>query len=256
MNNQADRPSDPRSPFRDFWEASRITQLTVDAFVSRSSNWEEPDASISIFDQAGPDFELPPVSDRLQELLVSRTSSRQFNETPLPTSAIAEVLAATGPGPDGRPVVPSAGGLDPLAVFAFVLRGEAPFSGRILHYRHREHRVAIVGDTPDTETCRQLFSLDCDGTPSMLLAFAVDPGPTLGKYGERGGRFLLQQAGHSMQNVGLRLAESQRRRRGTKLHGYIVGGVLDEVTDHLRLTHTRAELVGAYAIGVGSPGKP
>lgn len=253
MTSPDDSPPTPRSPFLDFWEASRLTQLTVDQFVNRSSSWEEPGASLSVFDQASADVDLPTVDDKLQDLFASRSSSRQFDDSLMPTTGVAEILAATGPGRDGRSVIPSAGGLDPLGVFAIVLRGEAPLNGRIVHYRHREHRVAVIGDAPDEETCRRLFSLDCDGMPSLLLAFAVDPGATLSKYGERGGRFLLQQTGHAMQNVGLRLAESQRRRRGPKLHGYIVGGVLDEVADHLRIGHTRAELVGAYAIGYGSP---
>ncbi len=253
MTDPTERTPAQRSPFLDFWDASRLTQLTVDQFVTRSATWEEPEPSISVFDQAASELDLPPIDDKLQDLFASRVSSRRFTDEPIPTTAVAEVLAATGPAGDGRPVIPSAGGLDPLGVFALVLRGETPLDGYVVHYRHREHRVAIIGEVPDEERCRRLFSLDCDGSPAMLLAFAVDPGTTLSKYGERGGRFLLQQVGHAMQNVGLRLAESQRRRRGTKLHGYIVGGVLDEVADHLRLGHTRAEVVGAYAIGTGSP---
>lgn len=239
-------------------DASCLTQLNIAQFANSSSSWEEPDPSVSVFDQAGIELDLPNVDDKLQDLFGSRLSSRRFNGNPVPTAALAEVLAATGWGSDARPVIPSAGGLDPLAVFAVVLRGESPLGGRIVHYRAREHRLTIVGNAPDDPTCRRLFSLDCDGMPAMLLAFAIDPGPTIGKYGERGGRFLLQQVGHAMQNVGLRLADSQRRRRGTKLHGYIVGGVLEELSDLLRIGHTRAELVGGYAIGVGeaTPGQP
>ena len=33
------------------------------------------------------------------------------------------------------------------------------------------------------------------------------------------------------------------------LHGYILGGVLDDVADLLSIAHTRAIVVGGYAVG-------
>lgn len=240
--------------FDRFIEASRITALEIDRFVARAQYWEPGSASLSIFDQAGPETELPKVNDRLQKLFIGRRSSRTFSEVPISANSLAQVLSAAG-SDDDRPVVPSAGGLDPVQIYAFVRRSGDEFDGQVLRYLHREHRVSTVGTVPDAERCRRLFALDCEGTPVLLLAFVVDPAATLGKYGERGGRFLLQQVGHAMQNVGLRLAETQRRqplslrRTSQRLHGYVVGGILDEVLTTIGLAHTRAVLVGGYAIG-------
>lgn len=247
--------------FDRFVEASRLTSVVLDQFVNQSEYWDPGPERLSIFDQPGAEIELPSVQDRLQKLFASRRSERVFNDRPLSARSLAEVLAAAGSA-DGRSVLPSAGGLEPIQTYAFVRRGPEEFDGHVVRYLHRDHSVASVASVPTTDRCRQLFSLDCEGNPALMLAFVVDPALTLGKYGERGGRFLLQQVGHAMQNVGLRLADSQRRpslmrltaggarQPRQKLHGYILGGVLDEIMTTINLAHTRAVLVGGYAVGV------
>lgn len=241
--------SEPPTRFDRFIEASRLTDATVDAFIAGTDRFDPGPTGISVFDQAGPEIDLPAVDDRLQSLFVSRRSERSFDDRPISTALVSQILAAAGAGSDGRHVIPAAGGLDPIATYAFVRRGEEPLDGFVVRHIAHPHRVGRIGTVPPVDTLRRLFGLDCEGTPALLLAFAVDPGPTMAKYGERGGRFLLQQVGHAMQNVGLRLAESQRSRRGRKLHGYVVGGLLDEVATFVGIGHTRAIMVAGYAIG-------
>ncbi len=247
--------------FDRFIEASRLTSVVLDRFLNRSQYWDQGPDRLSIFDQAAGEQALPAVDDRLQQLFAARQSSRTFNDTPIAHKTLAELLAAVGVA-GSRPLVPSAGGLDPVQTYAFIRRGEGELDGTVVRYLHHEHSIAPVAQMPSADRCRQLFSLDCEGDPALMLAFVVDPAETLGKYGERGGRFLIQQVGHAMQNVGLRIADSQTRpilglrnslpgsRNSQKLHGYILGGVLDELMTTLNLAHTRAVLVGGYAIGV------
>ncbi len=235
--------------FERFMEASRLTEFDVAAFTARIEQFVEPVVGLSIFDQAGPEFELPEVEDRLQQLFEARRSGRRFGSDPVTTSEIAALLAAAG-AVDGRPVVAAAGGLDPLGLYALVVHSDGPLHGKILRYQPSTHTVGIVAPVPEASRIRSLFSLDCDGTPQVLLVYLVDPAATIAKYGERGGRFLLQHVGLAMANVGLRLAAADgSRRRSKRLHGYILGGVLDEVAECLHLAHTRARVVGAYAVG-------
>ncbi|MFT7597772.1 MAG: hypothetical protein ACI8TP_000692 [Acidimicrobiales bacterium] len=236
--------------FHRFVESSKLTALNIDGFIAQSKRFDTDETSLSIFDQPGPDQALPAVEDRFQQVLEAHASMRVFNDRPIPTRSLAEVFAAAGVGAANRPLVPSAGGLDPLAIYAVVRRGEGDLDAKVVRYVHREHRVAVVGEAPAVDECRRIFNLDCNGTPAVLLVVLADPTPTLAKYGERGGRFLLQQSGHALQNVGLRLAQSQHRRRGATMHGYLVGGVLDEVRETLGVAHTRAIYLGCHAIGV------
>ncbi len=246
--------------FRRFLEASKLDNLTAEAFVHRANRWVVADmSSLSIFDQSSPEFDLPPVDDQLQQLFATRRSRRVFNDDPLPIDAVASALAAAGAF-EGRSVIPSAGGFDPLGIYALVRRSEGKLDGSVVRYLPGEHRVARLGPVPDDDRCRRLFGLDCEGMPSLLVVIAVDPAATLRRYGERGGRFLVQQVGHAMQNIGLRLAQTQqtsrrrpagfgRRTPVVPLHGYLTGGLLDEVTTVLGIDHTGAVPLGAYAVG-------
>ena len=236
--------------FDRFMESSRLTEFEVQAFVQRLEQAPEPTAGVSIFDQPGREVALPAVSDRLQRLFEARRSTRRFGSEPIRTKEIAAILATAGAGPDGRSVVASAGGLDPLGLHAFVVRSEGPLDRQILVYQPRTHTAGIVAQLPDDDAVRALFSLDCEGMPQLLLVYSIDPASTIAKYGERGGRFLLQHVGLAMANVGLRLADTElARRRRRRLHGYVLGGVREEVADLLHLSHTRARIVGAYAVG-------
>jgi Nitroreductase family len=227
----------------DFWEASSLDRFRLSAFSARLLAYEEQPPTLHPFTPSGAPVALRPPRDRLQRLFNTRRSRRTFSDRPLRHRHVERLLAATGPTPDGRRVIPEAGGLAAVHVHAVVSRARGPLAGQVVRYDHRAHAATVLRPVPDAETLRELFQLDDPSTPQLMLAFAVDPGTVVAKYGARAGRFLLQQVGHAAQNVGLRLAADG-------LRGYVVGGGLDhDVLRLLGLAHTGARYVGAIACG-------
>lgn len=242
MTDVADRAT---TPLDDFWESSSITAPDAATFGSRVAAYQPPAEGVHPFVGAGRPLPLRPVTDRVQRWFDARRSERSFGEQPLSHRAIEQALAAVGPRRDraGR-VVPEAGGLD--AVFAFLVARHVngPCHGRVVRYDHRDHAVADVTAVPDDDELRRLFLFELDADlPQAVVIFVVDDRAVRSKYGERAGRFALQQVGHAAQNIGLRAGADG-------LHAYVLGGGLDlEVLTMLRLAHTHARYGGAMAVG-------
>lgn len=232
----------PEPWFRDFLLASELSEATISEFGVRIVGFVDVPEAMHPFTQPGREIELPPVRDRLQRLFGRRRSERSFSNRPLSHRQVTAILAATGSA-GGRRVVPSAGSLNPIHTYGFAHNTDGPLGGQIIRFIPDEHRVGLIGPVLPVDKLRSLFSLECEGTPQLLLVFVADPRATTAKYGERGGRFLLQEVGHAAQNVGLRLAHDG-------LKGYILGGLLDiSMKRALGLAGTPAVILGGYACG-------
>jgi hypothetical protein len=195
------------------------------------------------FTPPGAPTSLRPVRDKVQRLLESRRSGREFSDRPLRHRDVERILAATGPAGDGRRVVPEAGGIDTVHTYAVIRNAEGPLGGQVVRYDHRAHTATALRPVPDDDQVRSLFLFDIPNLPQMVVVFVVDLAGVVAKYGPRGGRFALQQVGHAAQNVGLRLVADGRR-------GYVLGGGLDvPILQTLGLAHTNARYGGAIACG-------
>lgn len=227
----------------DFWEASSLSSLDAAAFGNRVLAFEGADPGVPAFSGAGAPIGLEPVRDRYQRSLEARRSGRRFSAIPLRHRQVERILASVGCDATGRRVVPSAGGLGTVHTFGVASAVEGPLASSTFRYDASAHAAARIGDAPDAATVRHLFQLDCEGLPQLMLVFVADLGPVTRKYGARGGRFMIQEAGHACQNVSLRLARDG-------LAGYVLGGALDiEVLSLLGLAHLDAAVVGAMACG-------
>jgi hypothetical protein len=225
----------------DFWEASSLDQLRIGAFTARLLAYEHRPPGVHPYTPPGAPIALPPVCDRLQRLFGARRSERTFRSKPLRHKQIVRVLAATGPRPDGGRLIPEAGGLRTVHVYAMVHSGHGPLAGQVVRYDDRTHTATPLGPVPPDDRLCELFQLD--EPPPLVLAFVVDLTAAAARYGPRAGRFVLQQTGHAAQNVSLRLAADG-------LRGYLLGGGLDhEVLQVLGLAHTDARYVSALACG-------
>ncbi len=231
----------------DFWEASSLDEQRAQAFAARLLAYEDSGMAVHSFTPPGAPIALRPVRDRLQRLFDRRRSQREFDHRPLRHRDVERILAATGPVHDGRRrprrVVPEAGGIDTIHVYAVVRNAEGPLAGKTVRYDHRAHTATILRPVPDDAELRNLFLFDIPTLPQMVIVFVVDLAGVVARYGPRGGRFALQQVGHAAQNVGLRLATDRRK-------GYVLGGGLDAAILHtLGLAHTEARYGGAVACG-------
>lgn len=144
---------------------------------------------------------LPPPPSRgsvsLERALSARRSHREFTTERLNEQEIAQLLwAAQGITADwGGRTAPSAGGLYPLELY--LLTPEA-----YRHYLPQGHRVELLADRDlRAEAAAAALHQPAVGSAALTLVFAAVYARTVGKYGERGRRYVALEAGHAAQNV-------------------------------------------------------
>ena len=147
---------------------------------------------------------LPPCS--LSDAIELRTSRRDFGDA-LAVGTLASLLdAGYGARRDGRRTVPSGGALYPLEllVAARLVHGVPPGIYRYDPHRHTLERQSRVDPWPALEAACPLDGLLAGGAAALLVLAVF--GRTRCKYGLRGYRFALLEAGHVAQNIVLAAA--------------------------------------------------
>jgi SagB-type dehydrogenase family enzyme len=142
-----------------------------------------------------------PLAGPLGELLMRRRSDKADVPRPLGASQLSAVLAACyASGPDGRRPVPSGGGLYPLELYVVAAAVNGVERG-VYHFhpfRSRLYRLAPL----DWNAVRDaLAAPELLERTSALLVVAAMFSRTRFKYGPRGYRFALLEAGHLAQNA-------------------------------------------------------
>ena len=140
----------------------------------------------------------------------SRRSPADLKFSVLTKTVLSTLLAASS-GLSSRPlwkskylrVHPSAGAKYPLEVYAIVLSSNEIPQG-IYHYGVKEHSLHVLLQ----EDVREQFLRAVGGDSriaraSCLIVVTAVPGRTIEKYGERGFRYILLEAGHLGQNFAL-----------------------------------------------------
>jgi SagB-type dehydrogenase family enzyme len=200
---------------------------------------------------------LPEVAESaLTTLVRQRRSCRAFARRPMAASLLAAVLAAaygiveSSPLGGGtlmlRRAVPSAGGLYPLELYA-VARDVDGVEDGLHHYDAIGHRLELLtrGDLFDRlEPSLYPFPFVRDANVVLLLSAVFRR--TQKKYGPRGYRYILLEAGHVGQNVCLRATE-------LGLSTLCMGGFVDSpLMRLLGLRDGREGLVYSVAVGYGA----
>jgi SagB-type dehydrogenase family enzyme len=191
-----------------------------------------------------------PALDRtLDRALVGRRSARGLGAR-LPTAGeLGRIcgLAHGVHGEAGRGPVPSAGGLQAIELYLAVLApGWLPAGG--YHYDRAGHALAGVADGASAARWRELVPalITIDGG-ALLWIIVGDGARVAAKYGARGLRFLLLEAGHLMQNLCLVAADAG-------LSTVPLGGFFERpLADQLRLPPADEVL---YVGVCGSPATP
>ena len=145
------------------------------------------------------------------------------------------------PGREENRTVPSAGKRYPLELYIMLFKNIPECASGTYHYGIRQHvlePIAPAGDFPPEKLAR--FSPQQQeqlrGANGMLCVTAVFD-RTTHKYGSRGYRYILIEAGHVAQNVLLAAAEKNLRLLP-------VGGVEDgEIERELGLTSSKEQLI-------------
>lgn len=189
----------------------------------------------------------------LEEAIAGRVSCRRFAPAPLSLADVSTLLSAAygcrgevsvgGLAFQARPV-PSAGAIYPLGihVIASSVAGVAP---GIYRYLPAAHALEGAPARLSRDVLSDIFLGQHHATAAGLVA-VVTAGldATLARYGDRGYRYVLLEAGHVAQN--LNLASS-----ALGLAGLDLGGFLDRMLgEALGLTHE----VPLYGVAIGHPG--
>lgn len=184
----------------------------------------------------------------LIRLLFSRRSRRDFSQTPLSLIEISTLLQwsyGRRPGDDGRlyATVPSAGGLYPLHIYLCALHTALPRGLYHYYYTHPTLRTLRQDDAIARLFTHETFAQNLQGEPALLCFLVADLRKTHQKYGERGYRFGLIEAGHLGQNFML-VCEV------LGLSCVPLGGFYDRhIHQALSLTHPAQKALYALAIG-------
>lgn len=205
----------------------------------------------------GPSVALPPPEgeDALLRLTRRRSSCREYSAKPLALDSLSALLAGTYgltrpvTIPEGLQLmaraVPSAGALYPLELYVLLQRVETLEDG-LYHYNVVDHAVEPLRTGIEWASLAEfVLAAPFLENANALVFFSAVFDRTLHKYGPRGYRYILLEAGHAAQNLCL-LAEE----RG--LATLCVGGFGDAAANRFLELDPRTE--GAvYCVGVGHP---
>jgi SagB-type dehydrogenase family enzyme len=221
--------------------------------------YNEPHSRLNEFTKIGTSenaIALPQVpQSTLMELIAARESCRDFEPVEIQARDLAAVLHA-GYGiiglrsfPGGLRVfkrtVPSAGGLYPLDLYVLAAR-IAGIPRGLYHFNARDRLLEPLFQAPSiSDLLPDLMQQHyLENAAALIFLTAVFP-RTLKKYGPRGYRYVLLEAGQAAQNICLRAAE-------LSLSTLCIGGYLDNRINSLLRLSPRSE--GAvYAVALGRP---
>jgi SagB-type dehydrogenase family enzyme len=143
----------------------------------------------------------------LDRTLASRRSAHAFTPALPPASLLGPLceLAHGVTGDAGRGPVPSAGGLQALELYVAV-RSPGWLAAGVYHYDRGAHALSSLGVDPVAIEPHVPALHTVDGG-ALLWLIAGDGARVEAKYGARGLRFLLLEAGHLMQNLCLAAGE-------------------------------------------------
>ena len=190
---------------------------------------------------------LPP-DMALGTAIAERASCRRFLSRALTLAELSALLTSAysvsgGPSALDRPV-PSAGGRYPLEVYLFIWNVEGVVAGTY-HYQPLQHALEHLGVAPERSKIPSLFLdqpyLANAGTLIILTAVAER---LLYRYGDRGYRYLLMEAGHVSQNLALVAA-------AVRIGCLSLGGFQDDVLSGLLNLQPDRE-IPLYGIALGA----
>lgn len=157
--------------------------------------------------------EVSPSAD-LFSTIQTRTSVRTYTDKPIELSDLGTLLryscGNTQPminddGSDGgrsHRATPSGGARFPIEAYLLVIRPSADLAAGMYHYRVREHKLEVLQVRSfDVDELKQLLTYEWAWEASAVIFLTAVFARTQDKYGLRGYRYILLEAGHIIQNI-------------------------------------------------------
>jgi SagB-type dehydrogenase family enzyme len=207
---------DPFDPAEAYHEASKVSPTQIGRQVAGAARLEAtPDLQLSMARAVrrlpAPRRELPPARRPVKPLwqaIAERRSCREFGEFPVSANDLSGLLQSaygvTHALEEHRlplRAVPSGGALYPLELFVAPLRVDGLAAG-LYHFDPLESALAVVRDSLDGSEVASLSTYpEIVASCAAVIFIAAVFGRTRFKYGVRGYRFALLEAGHVAQNL-------------------------------------------------------
>jgi SagB-type dehydrogenase family enzyme len=236
----------------DYRLVERIVAATVDPVFQRMLTGGQkryPSALRMPLPQA-----LPLAKAGFDEVVLGRRSRREFSGAALPLAEVAKLLhfsnGITGTAhTSGREPAfrasPSGGALYPVEVYVAALRVQDLPTG-LYHYDAVGNALELIREGGTADILVQATHTPEVGDASVVFILSGIPLRTRLKYGERGYRFMLMEAGHICQNA-LLTATSLR------LGAFPIAGFIDAEVDRL-IGIDGLEEVSLYLVPIGPIG--
>jgi SagB-type dehydrogenase family enzyme len=181
----------------------------------------------------------------LRDVLRRRRSIAGGVGRPLPKRTLGALLAAAYRSAEGRRGVPSAGALYPLELYVAALAVEEVDTA-LYHYHPFRHRLELLGPVERSTVAAALVEPALAEHATALIAVTAVFWRSRFKYGLRGYRFALLEAGHLAQNAVLAAT-------ALAVPALPLGGFYDCRLDDL-LGVDGLDESSVYALLVGGPG--
>lgn len=244
----------------DFFEASKITPVTLAVDLPGVSRLLSSPELREMSQRAGrlyphrPTIDLPEaeaLTHGLSDLLATRSSPEVFGFGPVNLKQIATALhhaqgiVGKTAGPPRR-TTPSAGALYPLDLFVAPLQGVDGLNNDIYHYSPFTHSLTEVGPIDVAQLRGALGETAASESAAAVVIVTCTFWRSRFKYGYRGVRFSLIEAGHVAQNLALSM-------HAQGLASRAIGGFFDDDLAQLIPGVNGVDDAPVYTVLIGSP---
>ena len=182
---------------------------------------------------------------QLADAITKRQTGRDFKRVPVTKDTISALLKYSCGITRGQSrAQASGGGIFPLEVYPLIFSGSDEIPAGLYHYNVKEHALDVLWERPFTKAdIADLFAYQWVQNASFALVITAVFYRMQMKYGERGYRYILLEAGHIGQNVYLNAVAL-----GLKCGA--LGGTWDENVEKLiDIDGTGESVVYALALG-------
>jgi len=242
-------------PLKDGETLSRLFHINSEPWANTEAYEQAKDYEVEYQELAvqREPISLPEASpSRLMELLAARQSCREYEAKSISLTALSSIMACaygiTRTGAVGNTqgyfrTVPSAGGLFPLEIYV-LLRNVDEVADGIYHYNVRQHSLELFregGWFDDLDKALIFAPLVANANLIFFLTAVFKRSQK--KYGPRGYRYILLEAGHIGQNICLAATEQG-------LGSLCMGGYFDgKLNGFLGFDGLRDGVVYSLAVG-------
>lgn len=145
------------------------------------------------------------INAALSGVFNSRSSVRNYCGLPIQLSKISTLLYwSCGKKENDTRMYPSGGGMYPIEVYILNSANSKELAAGIYHYDVKNHALRMLVERSFTKTeLGKMFGYPWAQKASVTILLSVVFDRTIQKYGERGYRITVLEAGHIMQNFHL-----------------------------------------------------